>query len=155
LDEVIVMRLFYVLTLVALLPVTSGLQAAGDDSSSTPSSTEMSSAIELIKNKRFDDAVPVLESVLKSDAYNADAWNLLGYSLRKMKKYALAEKKYLKALAIDFRHIGAMEYLGELYVETGRPKLAQEMLVKLQTICSSGCEELNELRAAISGYQTN
>ncbi len=149
------MRVLFLFSVITILMSTATVQAAGSDTPTATQSGEMPQVMDMIKAKRFDDAVEVLDSIVRFDPYNADAWNLLGYSLRKLKKYELAEKNYLRALDIDFRHIGALEYLGELYAETGRKKEAEAMLKKLQAACSAGCEEVNELRAAISGYQSN
>jgi len=53
------------------------------------------------------------------------------------------------ALAIDPDHKGANEYLGELYVETGRMELARKHLATLDKICTFGCEEYDDLKATI------
>ena len=135
--------------------ITDGYAAGSDDPPAASQSTGMFLANDMIRKKRFGDAVPVLENVLVSEPGNADAWNLLGYSLRKQKKYDMAEKRYLRALDINPRHVGALEYLGELYAETGRRKQAEDMLGRLKSACTAGCEEVSELQAAISGYQTN
>jgi len=45
---------------------------------------------------------------------------------------------------------GALEYLGELYVETGQIEKAKENVVRLQQLCPSGCEELADLEKAVS-----
>lgn len=60
---------------------------------------------------------------------------------------------YRKALDIDPGHKGALEYQGELYVELGQIDKATENLEKLNRICSSGCEEQEDLKAAIDQAQ--
>jgi hypothetical protein len=50
-------------------------------------------------------------------------------------------------------HLGANEYLGELYLETGQPELAEERLAVLKEACPDGCEELEELEVALAAYQ--
>ena len=49
-----------------------------------------------------------------------------------------------------FEHRGANEYLGQLYLKTGKMKEAQAQLAKLQKICGKGCEEYESLRTAIA-----
>ena len=56
-----------------------------------------------------------------------------------------AEKYYLKALKINDKHIGALEYLGELYYETGRLEEAFELLDRLESAAGKNSEEYLEL----------
>ena len=55
---------------------------------------------------------------------------------------------YKKALDFDPAHKGALEYQGELFVELGQIAKARENVAKLEKICPSGCEELEDLREA-------
>ena len=81
---------------------------------------------------------------------HADVYNLMGFSLRKTGDYKQAYTFYRKALDFDPDHKGALEYLGELYVETGQPDKARENVARLRKLCPSGCEELADLERAIS-----
>src|SRR3546814_6032463 len=65
--------------------------------------------------------------------------------MRKSGVWDKSELYYGKALALNPRHEQAMEYLGEMYLETGRPELARTMLDKLATLCPEGCEARSEL----------
>jgi Flp pilus assembly protein TadD len=80
--------------------------------------------------------------------YPLAAYNLLGFSYRKTKEFDLAERNYLRALRLNPEHKGALEYMGELYLETGRRTEAEELLALLQKLCPDGCEELDDLRQA-------
>ena len=57
---------------------------------------------------------------------HADVYSLLGFSLRKTGDLKQAFTFYGKALDFDPQHKGALEYLGELYVETGQIEKAQQ-----------------------------
>ena len=83
----------------------------------------------------------------------ADAWNYLGLSNRKLKKFDKALNAYQKALAIDPNHRGANEYLGELYLQTNDLANARKRLIKLDDICTFGCEEYDDLKDAIAAYE--
>jgi len=48
------------------------------------------------------------------------------------------------------QHKGALEYLGELYVETGQIDKARENVAQLKKLCPSGCEELADLEKTIA-----
>ena len=67
-----------------------------------------------------------------------------------MNKFEKAEMYYEKALNIDPDHKGALEYQGELYMQTNRLDLAQENLIKLVKLCPDSCYELQKLEEYIS-----
>src|SRR6185503_12029 len=50
---------------------------------------------------------------------HADLQNDLGFAYRNMKQYDAAFRHYERALAIDPRHRGAHEYIGEAYLMVG------------------------------------
>ena len=81
---------------------------------------------------------------------HADVYNLLGFSLRKSGDPKTAFTYYKKALDFDPNHKGALEYLGELYVETGQLAKAQEHVAALKKLCPQGCEELEDLEKAVA-----
>ena len=81
-----------------------------------------------------------------SDKKNADLLNYFGYALRKTGDFEKAEVYYLKGLELDAEHLGINEYLGELYVQTGRIELAK---ARLQVLKGCNCEEYDELKELI------
>jgi tetratricopeptide (TPR) repeat protein len=103
-----------------------------------------------IKAKDFKGALDELMPMLQSTQH-ADVYNLIGFSLRKSGDHDRAYTFYRKALELDPEHKGALEYLGELYVETGQVDKAREHVVILKRLCPAGCEELADLEAAIAG----
>ena len=60
---------------------------------------------------------------------------------------------YEKALSLDPPHKEAHEYIGDLYLKLKQPEKAKEHLAKLDSICFFGCEEFDELKEAIQGYE--
>ncbi len=94
-----------------------------------------------------------LESLAESAAVfgpHPDILTYQGFANRKLGNKAQALEFYQVALSIDSDHRGANEYLGEYYVEIGRLDLAKAQLQKLESICSFGCEEAQELRRWIA-----
>jgi tetratricopeptide (TPR) repeat protein len=81
---------------------------------------------------------------------HADVYNLMGFSLRKTGDQKQAYTFYRKALDFDPQHKGALEYLGELYVETGQIDKARENVTQLKKLCPGGCEELADLEKTIA-----
>ena len=59
-----------------------------------------------------------------------------------------------KALKLDRKHLGAREYLGELYLVMGEPGKAAKQLKKLKSYCGE-CEQYSKLEQAINNYQDN
>lgn len=106
-------------------------------------------ARELVDNQDWTGALPVLKRIVAARPRDPDALNLLAYVLRHTGDYRNAEGFYLKALGLDPHHLGANEYLGELYVLTGAIDKAKERLAVVEAICGQACEEYLELKAAI------
>ena len=102
-----------------------------------------------IKAKDFKAAIAELTPMLETHQH-ADVYNLLGFSLRKTGDAKQAYTFYRKALEFDPQHKGALEYLGELYVETGQLDKARENVALLKKLCPTGCEELADLEQAIA-----
>jgi tetratricopeptide (TPR) repeat protein len=102
-----------------------------------------------IKAKDYKGAIAELTPMLVTNQH-ADVYYLMGFSLRKTGDYKQAYTFYRKALDFNPEHKGALEYLGELYVETGEVEKAKENVALLQKICPAGCEELEDLREAIA-----
>jgi len=111
----------------------------------------MADARALVKAQKWKSAISVLKTIVADDSRNADALNLLGFSLRKSGDMKNAEGFYLKALKLNPRHKGANEYLGELYVETGRLDKARDRLETLAKLCgNTTCEEYEDLEKVIA-----
>ena len=119
-------------------------------SSSVDATKEYLTAEKLIKSDEFEKAIKALNKLLTEtpDGYTrADLYNYLGYATRKQQKpnFEKAEKYYLEALKINDQHIGALEYLGELYYETDRLEEAFELLDRLESAAGKDSEEYLEL----------
>ena len=129
--------------------------AMDTDNSSKPSEPpgDYELGLKEVRAGNYALALPFLQKVVAKDAENADAWNYIGFSQRKLKRYDEAMTAYNKALAIKPDHRGANEYIGELYLETGKLALAKERLKVLDSACFFGCEEYDELKAAIAAYE--
>ena len=109
-------------------------------------------ARQLIETERYEEAIPFLQSAGLADPDSADVLNLLGFAHRKTGRWDEALAFYMRALAIEPKHVGANEYLGELYLEQGKLALAEERLDVLLTACGR-CEEYKELAEAIARYK--
>ncbi len=105
-----------------------------------------------ITQQDYQNAVTHLHNVLATQPENPDVLNLMGFSKRKMGDQTGAMEYYDKALSLQPNHVGANEYLGELYLEMKLPAKAEERLAVLQQACGS-CEEYTELKEKIDQYK--
>ena len=107
----------------------------------------------LVAAKEWSDAIIQLEEADKAQPNNADTNNLLGFSNRKLGKLDVSLTYYKKALSIDAKHLGAHEYLGELYLMMKDPAKAKTELATLSTLCGVKCEQYLDLKKAIAAYK--
>ena len=158
-----------ILTLSIAFFITTNAFAAGSssggDGGSSASKTNYDKAVVHIKSAKKYEKKGKLEKAQKSYAKaqklliksnekkpgKADTLNYLGFTTRKLGDFENGEKYYLQGLAIDPKHKGINEYLGELYVATNRHNLAVERLGVLE---SCNCEEYDQLKAVIAGEKS-
>ena len=157
-----------IFSLSLLIFVISNVFAAGSsggDSGSTATKTNYEKAVAHIKKAKKYEKKGKLEKAEKSytkaqklliksnekKPNKADTLNYLGFTTRKLGDFENGEKYYLQGLAIDPKHKGINEYLGELYVATNRHNLAVE---RLEVLKGCNCEEYDQLKAVIAGEKS-
>jgi tetratricopeptide (TPR) repeat protein len=86
---------------------------------------------------------------------NADYHNLYAYSMRMgaNPEMELVFRHYNEALRLDPKHLGAHEYLGEAYLQTGNLDKAKEQLRTLDKLCFFSCKEYTLLKNAVADYE--
>jgi len=119
------------------------------DNVTSKDAPDLTSVRAKIKAKDYKGALAELTPMLEK-VQHADVYNLMGFSLRKTGDQKQAFTFYRKALDFDPQHKGALEYLGELYVETGQIEKAKANAEQLKKLCPAGCEELADLEEAIT-----
>ena len=100
-------------------------------------------------------AQSILREAIARDSRNADYHNMYAYAIRKGEKpdMSLVFKHYNEALALDPKHRGAHEYLGEAYLMVGNVAKAKEHLGVLDQLCFFPCDEFSDLKRAIGEYE--
>jgi Flp pilus assembly protein TadD len=98
---------------------------------------------------QWRQAIDLLRVHVHAYADDADAHNLLGYSLRQLGHYIDAQAAYERALQLDPSHQGAHAYMGELMLTQGRRDRALFHLTQLEQICQGNCAEYMQLKNAI------
>lgn len=130
------------------------LFAAGADSDySVQAGDPLATAKTLILAKKFDQAVVELTPIASKADASADAHNLLGFSLRKTGRLEEAGRAYEAALSRNPRHLGALEYQGELFLMLGEVEKAEANLAQIADQCIFGCDEEKLLEAAIAEWR--
>lgn len=103
-------------------------------------------AVALINEKKYEAAIADLQLASMTFGPHPDILTYLGFANRKLKNFESAEQYYQAALAVAPEHRGATEYYGELMVERGDLAGAEKKLARLESLCSFGCYEAEELR---------
>lgn len=114
-----------------------------------PQARALREARVLVAERRWAEAERILSAHVRVDGRDADAYNLLGFSLRHLDRMPQALAAYRRALELDPAHLGAHEYIGEAYIRIGDLEQAQRHLDALVRLCPSGCAELEDLRASL------
>ena len=132
------------------LAFSAGTNNSASDDQGTSVTKDFKNAQKLIYSKKYEKAIDILISLEDKKPIGfskADLYNYLGFASRKKNNpnYEDAEEYYLSALSIDANHIGALEYLGELYFETDRLGQAEELLIKLGAAAGENSVEYKEL----------
>ena len=127
--------------------------AAGSSSSSEEAKPDLyKQAEDLIDDEEYAEAIPLLQQSIQQKGEYADALNLLGYANRKLGDKAKAMTYYTKALNKEPNHLGANEYMGELYLELNNLPKAEERLAVLKGACGN-CEQFEELDDKVKDYK--
>ena len=74
---------------------------------------------------------------------------MLGFTARKSGDLEKASDYYNRALEINPKHVRALEYQGELFLQLGKLTDAKQNLEKIQRICWIPCSEEKQLEEAI------
>jgi tetratricopeptide (TPR) repeat protein len=123
------------------------------DTPAASKDSRMTDAEKAVKAKDYNKAIGLLNRVVADSPKNADAYNYLGYSHRKLGNRDQALTYYNHALYLDPNHRGALEYLGELYLDMSDLPKAEEQLAKLARVCGPRCNEYQELQGEVAKFK--
>ena len=154
-------KILILLLFVSFNAIGAGTSSSTDDSTQT--SDQIIKLYELaekhIDNQSYDKSLKLLKKLTKREdlgTKRADIYNLLGFSYRKLENPDLDKSfaAYMMAIELDPSHLGAHEYLGELYLMRDQKDKALIILEKLDQLAGSNSEEYKELKIAIDEYQS-
>ena len=153
----------YKVSLLVLLVMQFSFSTAVADPSSSNDYDDDAKPVNLDYKRGYDEvsngnnqlAIKYLLKAAKTSPDNPNVYNLLGFSHRKLDKLEESFMYYNRALKLNPRHLGANEYIGELYLRTNNLKKAEEHLKILDDICFFGCDEYDDLKESIEKYKKN
>ncbi len=163
------MRKMAGLALLALLSLTTPAapvladMSGGASSAGTSGTDDYAAGVEAFKQQDWPAVIEHMAKVIEERPWEDEAYNLSGFAYRKLGKYNQALEFYDTALKLNPHNLGALEYLGEAYLDMDRPKDAQAMLDRLNSECqritnaSAGsatpdCKEREDLEEALAVY---
>lgn len=126
-----------------------GSDDSGDSTDAKP--RDYRKGVALIEEGQYEDGLAHLRNAEEKIPHDADLLNYMGFAYRKLGQNAQSLDYYQRALRENPSHLGANEYLGELYLQMNDLPKAQAQLAVLKTLCDS-CEELKTLDQAIAAY---
>ena len=145
------------LVMTGLLALTMlGSVAYAAETETTPAANaenrDFSAGKRAVEKKDWATAVARFRNVVVAEPTNADAYSMLGFSLRWMGKMDEAFAAYDRALKLNPQHRGALEYSGVAYLKADQPAKAQEQLARLENVGAKNSEEYRDLAKAITDY---
>ena len=142
-----------------------GSSSYGSSSSGSNSAGSSLSSGDMLKTMQLKNALVSVKKLLYGEQFNqaliqvrlldnkypdnADINNYYGFIYRKMGEYGKSGQFYRKALQLDPRHKGALEYQGELFIKTNKKAEAEKNLALLKSICGTSCSEYKKLAKAL------
>ncbi|MFM9095676.1 MAG: tetratricopeptide repeat protein [Actinomycetes bacterium] len=149
---------FFTLLLVTSLNPSFAADNSGPSTTNESTSTEsfeskLEKARKLVDQKKWKSAISELKKLSKTNKSNADVWNLLGFAARNSGDLKNSASYYKKALSIDPKHLGALEYQGELFLKLKQVDKAKKNLELLKNYCGTSCAEYKDLDKDIKKYK--
>ena len=151
-----------VLLLLSLALPALAVLSDSEDTRPVPNDPDYAAGLAAVQRADWQGALDSMARVVARRPWDDDAYNLMGFASRKLGDYRQALAYYHKALDLNPHHRGALEYLGETYLEMRCVARAREVLARLETACKriagntardgwqAGCQEWTELHAAIT-----
>lgn len=149
----------------AVLPkLTFAISSGGENARSLPDDDAFRLGREAFEKEDWPSVISHMKVVVEQKPWLDEAYNLLGFAHRKLGDYDRSLALYDRALTLNPHNRGALEYLGEAYLELDRPDNAAEILSRLAVECErvaasfeggdwrAGCDEWAELEAAYRAH---
>ena len=147
------------LLLLALTPSAQAVMSGNDEPPQAGApATPYQQGVAAHLDENWSDVIRFMAEAIAEQPWNDDAHNLIGHAYRKLGDYDQSLDHYQTALQLNPYHRGALEYLGEAYLEMGRINDARHLLDRLEQECrrlfadnwKAECEEWQDLDEAFT-----
>jgi tetratricopeptide (TPR) repeat protein len=128
-------------------PSSPAVQGRRQPPASADAQSEYNRGVRARVAEDWPTAAEAFRRAVTHDRAFADAWNELGFALRKQARYEESLSAYAEALRLRPEFPEALEYLGEAYVMMGRLEDAHRVLTRLRTLDTGRAQELAEVIA--------
>jgi tetratricopeptide (TPR) repeat protein len=151
-----------VLLLLSLALPALAILNDSEDTRPVPNDADYAAGLAAMQRADWQAVLDSMARVVARRPWDDDAYNLMGFASRKLGNYRQALAYYQKALDLNPHHRGALEYLGETYLEMRCVAQARDTLMRLEAACKritghtandgwkGKCQEWTELHAAIT-----
>ena len=132
-----------------------GVSYSSDSSEGPDNESDQFRAVKaLIYTEKYVEAYENLTTLVVKKNED-DRQNLLGFTARKSGNYKKAAKHYEAALKLNPKHLGALEYQGELFIALGEYDKAETNLNRIKNLCWLYSKEKTMLAKALKVAKTN
>ena len=153
------------LLLVLGAPAAEAIMSGEESPRARSSDSDYADGKEAFEREDWPTVIAALDRVVARRPWHDNAHNMLGFAHRKAGDFEAALHHYAIALELNPRHKGALEYLGEAYLELGRIEDADAVFLRLAGVCrfvvmafdnngwQHGCPELDDLALAYAEHR--
>jgi tetratricopeptide (TPR) repeat protein len=130
-------------------PICSSIGVPGPEADWAELDPDFAAGKKALAKSEWTNAITALNFAAMRDPRNADIQNYIGYAHWRAGGVGPAMGHFQQALAINPRHRGAHEHLGELFLTLKDAAQAEAHLAALKQICLIPCQEFANLQQAI------
>lgn len=142
----------------AAAPAHGAPMDSSGTAASVPDTSDLALGMDAWEARDWDGVVAYMSKVVAASPAQDMVWTRLGYAYRRLGNYEKSLAAYDQALAVNPANRGALEYLGEAYLQMGRTDDARKVAARLRAEClkaspsaaadkfPEGCEEMALLK---------
>lgn len=152
------------MTLLLAAPQAMAAMSGDEDARALPADDDYVKGRVAFEREDWQSVIDHMAEAVRRRPWHDDAYSLLGFAHRKLGDFERSLAFYGKALMLNPHNRGALEYLGEAYLDLDDPERTEEILSRLAVACErvavrfangnwqTGCEEWVHLNAAYQAH---
>lgn len=147
-------------------PQATAMMSSDKDARTLPADNDYAKGRAAFELEDWENVIHHMTDAVKSKPWHDDAYSLMGFAHRKLGDFERSLRAYDKALKLNPHNRGALEYLGEAYLDLDQPGQTWKILSRLALACErvaarfadgdwrTDCEEWVHLNAAYQAHIT-